>query len=213
MPPCNFHPDGVVVKSAAEAPFCVLRACQILNQALPPGVLNILSGNGPDCRGPPPTRMLQHGSRYVVPFRSLGPRAGQALPYVGSASERPQPGDHAPAPSSNHRTALPTHLTAVKKWAFHVRAQVTGRDAGELASALPDHLLFLAAASEPPLSYRIPSFLTLADKFDIRHDGLTRMVRSTVRNICFIVGNPDHQARSARSPIDRRSGCLCGVIE
>src|SRR4029077_11893580 len=26
-------------------------ACQILNQVLPPGVLNILSGNGPDCGG------------------------------------------------------------------------------------------------------------------------------------------------------------------
>ena len=44
--------NSVVVKSAEEAPFCVLRACQILNQVLPPGVLNILSGNGPDCGGP-----------------------------------------------------------------------------------------------------------------------------------------------------------------
>ena len=44
--------NSVIVKSAEEAPFCVLRACQILNQVLPPGVLNILSGNGPDCGGP-----------------------------------------------------------------------------------------------------------------------------------------------------------------
>ena len=44
--------NSVVVKSAEEAPFCVLRACQILNQVLPSGVLNILSGNGPDCGGP-----------------------------------------------------------------------------------------------------------------------------------------------------------------
>src|SRR6478736_8211082 len=77
----------------------------------------------------------------------------------------------------------------------------------------PDHLLFLAAAPEPPLTDCIACLLTLADKFDIRHDGLIRMVRSTVGNIRFIVGYPDHQTRSARRPIDRCSGCLCGAIE
>ncbi|HZH27232.1 MAG TPA: aldehyde dehydrogenase family protein [Azospirillaceae bacterium] len=44
--------NAVVVKSAEEAPFAVLRACQIMNQVLPPGVLNILSGMGPECGGP-----------------------------------------------------------------------------------------------------------------------------------------------------------------
>ena len=44
--------NTVVVKSAEEAPFAVLRACQIMNQILPPGVLNILSGMGPECGGP-----------------------------------------------------------------------------------------------------------------------------------------------------------------
>jgi aldehyde dehydrogenase (NAD+) len=44
--------NAVVVKSAEEAPFAVLRACQILSQGLPPGVLNILSGTGPDCGAP-----------------------------------------------------------------------------------------------------------------------------------------------------------------
>ena len=44
--------NSVVVKSAEEAPFAVLRACQIMNQILPPGVLNILSGMGPECGGP-----------------------------------------------------------------------------------------------------------------------------------------------------------------
>ena len=44
--------NSVVVKSAEEAPFAVLRACQIMNQVLPPGVLNILSGDGPQCGGP-----------------------------------------------------------------------------------------------------------------------------------------------------------------
>lgn len=44
--------NGVVVKSAEEAPFCVLRACQIMAQVLPAGILNILSGYGPECGAP-----------------------------------------------------------------------------------------------------------------------------------------------------------------
>ena len=42
--------NAVVVKSAEEAPLAVLRACQMMNQVLPPGVLNILSGDGPRLR-------------------------------------------------------------------------------------------------------------------------------------------------------------------
>src|SRR4029077_20889329 len=41
--------NAVVVKSAEESPFAVLRACQIMNQILPPGILNILSGMGSEC--------------------------------------------------------------------------------------------------------------------------------------------------------------------
>ena len=44
--------NAVVVKSAEEAPLAVLRACQIMNQVLPPGILNILSGDGPGCGAP-----------------------------------------------------------------------------------------------------------------------------------------------------------------
>jgi len=44
--------NTVVVKSAEEAPLTVLRACQVMNQVLPPGVLNILSGDGPGCGAP-----------------------------------------------------------------------------------------------------------------------------------------------------------------
>ncbi|WP_207478977.1 aldehyde dehydrogenase family protein [Arenibaculum pallidiluteum] len=44
--------NAVVVKSAEEAPFAVLRACEIMSQVLPKGVLNILSGFGPECGGP-----------------------------------------------------------------------------------------------------------------------------------------------------------------
>src|SRR5690606_40066088 len=35
-----------------EAPFAVLRVCEIMNEILPPGVLNILSGYGPECGAP-----------------------------------------------------------------------------------------------------------------------------------------------------------------
>src|SRR4051812_36616206 len=44
--------NAVVVKSAEEAPLAVVRTCQIMNQVLPPGVFNILSGYGPECGAP-----------------------------------------------------------------------------------------------------------------------------------------------------------------
>lgn len=44
--------NAVVVKSAEEAPFACLRVCQIIGEVLPPGVFNILSGDGPGCGGP-----------------------------------------------------------------------------------------------------------------------------------------------------------------
>jgi len=44
--------NSVIVKSAEEAPLCSLRLAQILNSILPPGVLNILSGYGPECGAP-----------------------------------------------------------------------------------------------------------------------------------------------------------------
>ncbi|MEE2755979.1 MAG: aldehyde dehydrogenase family protein [Myxococcota bacterium] len=44
--------NSVVVKSAEETPLCCLRVCQLLNQILPKGLFNILSGDGPVCGGP-----------------------------------------------------------------------------------------------------------------------------------------------------------------
>lgn len=44
--------NSVVVKSAEEAPFGVLRVAQLMNEILPPGVFNIISGMGPECGGP-----------------------------------------------------------------------------------------------------------------------------------------------------------------
>jgi acyl-CoA reductase-like NAD-dependent aldehyde dehydrogenase len=39
--------NTVVVKSSEEAPFTVLRAAELMNKILPPGVLNMISGDGP----------------------------------------------------------------------------------------------------------------------------------------------------------------------
>jgi len=44
--------NSVVVKTAEEAPLAALRAAQIMNQILPPGVFNLLTGYGPECGGP-----------------------------------------------------------------------------------------------------------------------------------------------------------------
>lgn len=44
--------NTVVVKSAEEAPFGVLRVAELLQQVLPPGVFNLISGDGPGAGGP-----------------------------------------------------------------------------------------------------------------------------------------------------------------
>ncbi len=41
--------NSIVIKSAEEAPLAVLRAAELINQVLPPGVLNLLSGYGETC--------------------------------------------------------------------------------------------------------------------------------------------------------------------
>jgi acyl-CoA reductase-like NAD-dependent aldehyde dehydrogenase len=44
--------NPVIVKSAEQTPLAVLRAAELLNEALPPGVLNVLSGDGLGCGAP-----------------------------------------------------------------------------------------------------------------------------------------------------------------
>lgn len=44
--------NAVVVKSAEEAPLAALRIIEIMNEVLPAGVANILSGFGPECGAP-----------------------------------------------------------------------------------------------------------------------------------------------------------------
>lgn len=41
--------NTVVLKSAEQAPFTVLRAAELINTILPEGVLNVISGDGPNC--------------------------------------------------------------------------------------------------------------------------------------------------------------------
>ncbi|MFC3124758.1 aldehyde dehydrogenase family protein [Pseudoroseomonas globiformis] len=44
--------NSIVVKSAEEAPLAVLRIVELMNRVLPPGIFNILSGQGPECGAP-----------------------------------------------------------------------------------------------------------------------------------------------------------------
>ncbi len=56
--------NSVVVKSAEEAPLGVLRVAQVMNEILPPGVFNILSGFGPEAGAP----LVEHKSVGKVSF-------------------------------------------------------------------------------------------------------------------------------------------------
>jgi acyl-CoA reductase-like NAD-dependent aldehyde dehydrogenase len=56
--------NTVVVKSAEEAPLAVMRVCQLLSQALPAGVLNIVSGMGPECGAP----LVEHPAVGKITF-------------------------------------------------------------------------------------------------------------------------------------------------
>jgi len=56
--------NTIVVKSSEEAPFAVLRAAEIMNTLLPPGVLNIISGDGPKTGDP----LVRHPDISKVSF-------------------------------------------------------------------------------------------------------------------------------------------------
>ncbi len=56
--------NTVVVKSAEEAPLTVLRVCQLMNQILPKGCFNILSGYGPECGAP----LVEHPEIAKITF-------------------------------------------------------------------------------------------------------------------------------------------------
>ncbi len=56
--------NAVVVKSAEEAPLAVLRVVQLINTVLPAGLVNILSGYGPECGAP----LVAHKDVHKVTF-------------------------------------------------------------------------------------------------------------------------------------------------
>ena len=56
--------NTVVIKSSEEAPFAVLRAAEIMNSILPPGVLNMISGDGPTTGEP----LVQHPDIAKITF-------------------------------------------------------------------------------------------------------------------------------------------------
>lgn len=66
--------NTVVVKTAEQAPFCVLMLAEIMNRELPPGVLNVISGYGEECGKP----LVEHPVVRKVTFTgSLA--VGQAI--------------------------------------------------------------------------------------------------------------------------------------
>ena len=66
--------NTVVIKTAEQAPFCVLFLAEIMNRALPAGVLNVISGFGEECGKP----LVEHPAVRKVTFTgSLA--VGQAI--------------------------------------------------------------------------------------------------------------------------------------
>ena len=60
----------------------------------------------------------------------------------------------------------------------------------------------LAAAAEPTLADGITRLLAFAEKLHIRHDRLVWMVGAPMRDVGFVIGNADHQARRSCGPVD-----------
>src|SRR6266487_3501142 len=71
----------------------------------------------------------------------------------------------------------------------------------------------LAAASKPALANSIAGLLAFAEKLHIGHDRLVRMDGLPMLDVCFIIGNADHQPRRSRRPIDGCARSARGSIE
>lgn len=74
--------NTVVIKTAEQAPLCVLLVAEIMNRELPPGVLNIISGYGQECGKP----LCEHPLVRKVTFTGSMPVgcaiAGYAAPKL-----------------------------------------------------------------------------------------------------------------------------------
>ena len=66
--------NTIVVKSASQAPICVLALAEIMCRELPPGVLNVISGSGGECGKP----LAEHKQVGKVTFTGSMP-VGQAI--------------------------------------------------------------------------------------------------------------------------------------
>ena len=72
--------NTIVLKSAEEAPLCILRAVELMHEVLPPGVLNLLAGYGPECGAP----IAAHTGVHKVSFTG-SVAAGKSV-YANAAS-------------------------------------------------------------------------------------------------------------------------------
>jgi acyl-CoA reductase-like NAD-dependent aldehyde dehydrogenase len=67
--------NTVVLKTAEQAPLAALRALEIMQQILPPGVANVISGFGPECGQP----LAEHRLVRKVTFTGSGAVGRQVL--------------------------------------------------------------------------------------------------------------------------------------
>ena len=70
--------NTLVIKVAEEAPFAVLRACELLQSVLPPGVINVISGYGEEAGRP----LAEHPAVKKITFTGSVPVGQQIMGYV-----------------------------------------------------------------------------------------------------------------------------------
>jgi acyl-CoA reductase-like NAD-dependent aldehyde dehydrogenase len=70
--------NTIVLKTAEQAPLAVLRAIEIAQEHLPPGVVNVISGFGPECGKP----LAEHPLVRKVTFTGSGAVGKQILHYA-----------------------------------------------------------------------------------------------------------------------------------
>src|ERR1700724_581040 len=72
--------NTIVIKTAEEAPLAVLRACELLQGALPPGVVNVVSGIGEKAG----RELARHPAVRKVTFTGSVPVGQQIMHYAAS---------------------------------------------------------------------------------------------------------------------------------
>src|SRR5215831_17083069 len=70
-----------------------------------------------------------------------------------------------------------------------------------------------AAASKATFPDGIARLLAFAEELYIRHDRLVGMFRLPMHDVCLVIGNADHQTRSARAPITGSPHRTGGLVE